>query len=74
MSDAGNPFDEEEEYEENEEETTCAEGFTADEDCDSKTRYGIEYCEFCCPWHLLDGPFKNNPIQEQNQSDQNDRK
>jgi hypothetical protein len=61
---AGDPFDEEEEYEECEEETTCAEGFTADEDCDSKTRYGIEYCEFCCPWHLLDTPIENNPKEE----------
>jgi hypothetical protein len=50
---------------EDQEYTVCAEGFSVDEDCDPKTRYGIEYCEFCCPWRLLDTPVENNPVEEQ---------
>jgi hypothetical protein len=57
-------YDEEDEYgeedfyvveEEEEEEETCPEGFTEDEDCGAPFRLGIEFCEFMCPFHRLDG-------------------
>ena len=41
-----------------EEDTTCCEGFTAEEDCDAPVRIGIEHCEFMCPFHRLDGLYE----------------
>jgi len=40
--------------EEEEEPETCPEGYTEDEDCDPEARYGIETCEFCCPFGRLE--------------------
>jgi len=35
---------------EDEEETTCVEGYTDDECCNCVYREGIEHCEFMCPF------------------------
>ena len=40
----------EEEYLEEDEEPTCPYGYTWDECCGCVLRYGVETCEFSCPF------------------------
>jgi hypothetical protein len=47
------PEDEAETGFEEDERECCCEGFFEDEDCDAEYRFGIEHCEFMCPFDRL---------------------
>jgi len=53
---------EDEEYWEDEEET-CPEGFAWDECCECVTRFGIEFCEFLCPFKAKDKEIRKKAIR-----------